>query len=207
MPKRALTTNVFKSHSFDWWSSPDLYPLRALNQLRVPLVRDQLITKSIATDKPLSGFKLVDVGCGGGLLSEPLARLGASVIGLDSSEESLSVAQNHLIRYSPSLREKLQYHNKSIEQFAAECNDLVDAVVASEVVEHVQDLDSFFKNCAKVLKPHGLVVITTINQTLTAYVLDILLAEKVFRILPDGTHQYENFVSPTSLSLLLEESK
>lgn len=203
---RNLTTgDVFRSQSFDWWQSPHMYPLRAMNQLRVPLITNKLSGKMMVNDKPLSGFNLIDVGCGGGLLSEPLARLGANVVGLDSSTESILAAENHLIQYSPALRERLQYHNKSIEEFVETSHQSFDAIVASEVVEHIHDLNSFFKNCAKILKPNGLLIVTTINQTLTAYILDILLAEKILNIIPNGTHQYDLFVSPTSLSLLLEE--
>ncbi|XP_074600477.1 ubiquinone biosynthesis O-methyltransferase, mitochondrial-like [Brevipalpus obovatus] len=206
-PLRAASGNVFGTRRVEWWSDPKNKPLRSMNQLRVPLIRDNLLAgKPINNDKPLSGLKILDVGCGGGLLSEPLARLGANVTGIDASEFSIDAAKDHLNSYSSSLKSHIEYFATEIGEFGTKNAGSFDSVVASEVVEHVDDLEPFIQSCASALKPNGSIIITTINQTLTAYMLDIILAEKVFQMLPEGTHQYELFISPNSLSLLLEKN-
>lgn len=202
--------SFYNNAGFDWWSGISMKPLRALNQLRVPLIRDTLTGgRKLTTSKPLNGYSCIDVGCGGGLLCEPLARLGASVTGIDPSQSSIQAAEEHRDWFSSSLSENLNYKMTSIEDFVVNesHHNQFDAVVASEVLEHVQDLDLFIKCCEKLIKPGGNLIVTTINQTLAAYIIDILIAEKVLGLIPQGTHQYELFISPTSLQKLVEHSK
>ncbi|XP_053203186.1 ubiquinone biosynthesis O-methyltransferase, mitochondrial-like [Panonychus citri] len=200
----------YNNAGFDWWSGVSMKPLRALNQLRVPLIRDTLTKgKPLETSKPLQGYTCIDVGCGGGLLCEPLARLGASVIGLDPSSGSIQAAEEHRDWFSPGLSSNLNYINTSIEDFTSDTSNhgKFDSVIASEVLEHVEDIDLFIKSCGHLIKPGGNLIITTINQTLAAYIVDILIAEKVLGLIPEGTHQYQLFITPTSLQRLIEHNE
>ncbi|KAJ0065915.1 hypothetical protein NL108_000160, partial [Boleophthalmus pectinirostris] len=165
------------------------------------------------TAKPLAGLKILDVGCGGGLLTEPLGRLGASVLGIDPVEDSIGTAQLHS-SYDPDLRHRVRYRACSLEELTserpegAEAGEEVvgqfDAVVASEVVEHLADLETFAYCCSLVLKPGGSLLITTLNKTNLSWLLGILVAENVLRIVPQGTHEWEKFISPEELERLLE---
>ncbi|KAJ7405201.1 hypothetical protein BTVI_69634 [Pitangus sulphuratus] len=152
---------------------------------------------------PLSGVKILDVGCGGGLLSEPLARLGASVTGIDPLEDNIRAADRHK-SFDPVLAKRIQYKSSSLEEIVEESMETFDVIVASEVVEHVADLETFIKCCSQVLKPEGSLFITTINRTQLSYVLGIVVAEKIMGIVPEGTHEWEKFVPPEELEHLLE---
>ncbi|XP_001506954.3 ubiquinone biosynthesis O-methyltransferase, mitochondrial [Ornithorhynchus anatinus] len=196
----------FQILAHKWWDEQGAYsPLHSLNDLRVPFIRDNLLktTASHHLGSPLSGMKILDVGCGGGLLSEPLGRLGALVTGIDPLEDNVKTAQQHK-RFDPALDQKIQYRACSLEEIAEESAEAFDAVVASEVVEHVIDLETFIKCCHRVLKPRGSLFITTINKTPLSYVLGIIFAEQIAGIVPKGTHDWEKFVSPEELESLLE---
>ncbi|KAG8582290.1 hypothetical protein GDO81_007996 [Engystomops pustulosus] len=155
---------------------------------------------------PLSGIKLLDVGCGGGLLSEPLGRLGAAVTGIDPLEDNIRTAEQHK-SFDPVLDKRVQYRNCSLEDMVEHGMESYDAVVASEVVEHANDLESFIQSCLQVLKPGGSLFITTINKTQLSYLFGILLAEKVMALVPEGTHDWDKFIAPVELERLLESSK
>ncbi|XP_065586478.1 ubiquinone biosynthesis O-methyltransferase, mitochondrial [Cyrtonyx montezumae] len=152
---------------------------------------------------PLSGIRILDVGCGGGLLSEPLGRLGASVTGIDPLEENIRTADQHK-SFDPVLAKRIQYKSGSLEEIVEESVETFDVIVASEVVEHVADLEMFIKCCSQVLKPGGSLFITTINKTQLSYILGIVIAEKILGIVPEGTHEWEKFVPPEELQHLLE---
>ncbi|KAM4678929.1 ubiquinone biosynthesis O-methyltransferase, mitochondrial isoform 2-T2 [Amazona ochrocephala] len=154
---------------------------------------------------PLSGVKILDVGCGGGLLSEPLGRLGASVTGIDPLEDNIRTADQHK-SFDPVLAQRIQYKSSSLEEIVEESMETFDVIVASEVVEHVADLEMFIKCCSQVLKPEGSLFITTINRTQLSYVLGIVVAEKILGIVPEGTHEWEKFVPPEDLEHLLESN-
>nr|XP_006626378.2 PREDICTED: ubiquinone biosynthesis O-methyltransferase, mitochondrial [Lepisosteus oculatus] len=198
----------FQSLASKWWNEQgEFAALHAMNDLRVPFIRDNLLNLSGGRKLgcPLSGFKILDVGCGGGLLSEPLGRLGASVVGIDPLEESIQTAELHK-SFEPVLSKQVQYRACLLEDIAEESRQVFDAVVASEVVEHVNDLETFIKCCLDVLKPGGSLFITTINKTNLSYVLGIVVAERVLKIVPNGTHDWEKFINPVDLERLLESN-
>ncbi|XP_045662977.1 ubiquinone biosynthesis O-methyltransferase, mitochondrial isoform X3 [Ursus americanus] len=197
---------TFLALAHRWWDEQGVYaPLHSMNDLRVPFIRDNLL-KTVAhhqSGKPLSGMKILDVGCGGGLLSEPLGRLGASVIGIDPVDENIKIAQHHK-SFDPVLDKRIEYRACSLEEIVEETAETCDAVVASEVVEHVIDLETFIQCCCQVLKPGGSLFITTINKTQLSYALGIVFSEQIAGIVPKGTHTWEKFVSPEKLESILE---
>ena len=145
------------------------------------------------------------LGCGGGLLSECLARLGAHVTAIDANENNVRFAREHLDRIGPSIDGRLNYVHSNLDQLAS--GEQFDCIVASEILEHVNSVEAFIANCSGRLKESGLLFVTTINQTAQAYLLAILLAENVLNLAPKNTHQYDKLVLLNGLSLLLEESK
>ncbi|XP_075058923.1 ubiquinone biosynthesis O-methyltransferase, mitochondrial [Mixophyes fleayi] len=198
----------FQAWSAKWWDEEGVYSaLHAMNDIRVPFIRDILMSKShnLGTRCLLSGVKLLDVGCGGGLLSEPLGRLGAAVTGIDPLEDNIRTAELHK-SFDPVLDKIIQYKPCSLEELVEHSVEMFDAVVASEVVEHIHDLESFIQSCFSVLKPGGSLFITTINKTKISYILGIVLAEKIMSIVPEGTHDWEKFIPPEELERLLESN-
>nr|XP_025858704.1 ubiquinone biosynthesis O-methyltransferase, mitochondrial [Vulpes vulpes] len=199
---------TFLALAHRWWDEQGVYaPLHSMNDLRVPFIRDNLL-KTVAhhqPGKPLSGMKILDVGCGGGLLTEPLGRLGASVIGIDPVDENIKTAQHHK-SFDPVLDKRIEYRACSLEEIVQETAETFDAVVASEVVEHVIDLETFIQCCCEVLKPGGSLFITTINKTQLSYALGIVFAEQIAGIVPKGTHTWEKFISPEKLESILESN-
>lgn len=199
---------AFLALAHRWWDDQGAYALlHSMNDLRVPFIRDNLL-KTVANHqpgKPLSGMKILDVGCGGGLLTEPLGRLGASVIGIDPVDENIKTAQRHK-SFDPVLDKRIAYRACSLEEIVGETTETFDGVVASEVVEHVIDLETFIQCCCQVLKPGGSLFITTINKTQLSYALGIVFAEQIAGIVPKGTHTWEKFVSPEKLESILESN-
>ncbi|XP_074943440.1 ubiquinone biosynthesis O-methyltransferase, mitochondrial isoform X1 [Phalacrocorax aristotelis] len=198
----------FQLLAHKWWDEEGEYSaLHSMNDIRVPFIRDTLLNMSsnYHLGNPLSGVKILDVGCGGGLLSEPLGRLGASVTGIDPLEDNIRTADQHK-SFDPVLAKRIQYRSSSLEEIVEECMETFDVIVASEVVEHVADLETFIKCCSQVLKPEGSLFITTINKTQLSYVLGIVVAEKILGIVPEGTHEWEKFVPPEELQRLLESN-
>ncbi|KAM6207293.1 ubiquinone biosynthesis O-methyltransferase, mitochondrial [Sarcoramphus papa] len=198
----------FQLLAHKWWDEEGEYSaLHSMNDIRVPFIRDTLLNMSnnYHLGNPLSGIKILDIGCGGGLLSEPLGRLGASVTGIDPLEDNIRTADRHK-SFDPVLAKRIQYKSSSLEEIVEESMETFDVIVASEVVEHVADLGTFIKCCSRVLKPEGSLFITTINKTQLSYVLGIVVAEKIMGIVPEGTHEWEKFVPPEELEHLLESN-
>ncbi|NXP78075.1 COQ3 protein, partial [Ramphastos sulfuratus] len=198
----------FQLLAHKWWDEEGEYSaLHSMNDIRVPFIRDTLLSMSsnYHLGSPLAGVKVLDVGCGGGLLSEPLGRLGASVTGIDPLEANIRTADQHK-SFDPVLAERIQYKPSSLEEIVEESMETFDVIVASEVVEHVADLGLFIECCSRVLKPGGSLFITTINKTQLSYVLGIVVAEKLLGIVPSGTHEWEKFVPPEELEHLLESN-
>ncbi|NXX88805.1 COQ3 protein, partial [Centropus bengalensis] len=198
----------FQLLAHKWWDEEGEYSaLHSMNDIRVPFIRDTLLNmgRNYHLGNPLSGVKILDVGCGGGLLSEPLARLGASVTGIDPLEDNIRTADQHK-SFDPVLDKRIEYKSCSLEEIVEESMETFDVIVASEVVEHVADLEMFINCCSQVLKPGGSLFITTINKTQLSYVLGVVVAEKIIGIVPEGTHEWEKFVPPEELERLLESN-
>ncbi|XP_072911838.1 ubiquinone biosynthesis O-methyltransferase, mitochondrial isoform X1 [Hemitrygon akajei] len=198
----------FQALSQKWWDrNGEFAALHSLNDLRVPFIRDRLLMYSEKTHLgyPLDGFRILDVGCGGGLLCEPLGRLGAAVVGIDPLEENIRTAELHR-SFDPVLTRQVEYTACALEEMAMEATGTFDAVVASEVVEHVNDLETFIGCAAQVLKPEGSLFITTINRTFLSYAMAIVAAEHLLRVVPSGTHEWDKFISPEELERFLTSS-
>ncbi|NWU99428.1 COQ3 protein, partial [Upupa epops] len=203
-----LEMKKFQLLAQKWWDEEGEYSaLHSMNDIRVPFIRDTLLnmSRNFRLGNPLYGVKILDVGCGGGLLSEPLGRLGASVTGIDPVEDNIRTADQHK-SFDPVLAKRIQYKSSSLEEIVEESMETFDVIVASEVVEHVADLEMFIKCCSQVLKPEGSLFITTINKTQLSYVLGIVVAEKIMGIVPEGTHEWKKFVPPEELQHLLESN-
>lgn len=183
-------------------------PLHSLNKVRVPLIRDGLIsTGIIKTDyiqRPdvLKGVKILDVGCGAGILSEPLARLNADVTGLDASDKLIEAASEHSKEETLSVN----YVCSTIEEHAEQNPEKYDAVVASEIIEHVPDQRAFLHACAKCLKVGGSIFVTTINKTQASWIGAIIFAENILNLVPNGTHDWNQFISPAEVTKILGEA-
>jgi len=196
---------VSKFHfAADWWSEKgSAAALHTLNHLRVPFIRDGLVGDACETDpRPLTGLQLLDVGSGGGILSEALGRLGATVTGIDPIEDNVALATQHVM-CDADLAMRVSYRCCAVEDIEyAEC---YDGVVCSEVIEHVNSQQEFIGTCANLVKPGGSIFFTTINKTSLSYALAVLAAEYVLRIVPPGTHDWEKFISPGEIQDTLRD--
>uniref|UniRef100_A0A2A4JEQ5 Ubiquinone biosynthesis O-methyltransferase, mitochondrial n=1 Tax=Heliothis virescens TaxID=7102 RepID=A0A2A4JEQ5_HELVI len=199
---------LFSKQMNDWWNPyGKMSLLHSMNLLRVPFVRDGLVNTGKKEIYPLKDKKILDVGCGGGILSEGLARLGAFVTGIDASEELIQVAEEHKNLDPKIAYNKPIYVRSTIEDHAKKVTELYDAVVASEVIEHVQNQELFVKSCVHTLKPGGRIFFTTPNRTRLSQFAVIYLGEYVLKCVPQGAHQFEKFITPTELTFLLERNK
>ena len=190
----------FSKMASEWWNPEGKFkPLHKFNPIRIKYIKENIINnfKLKNKNKPLKGISILDIGCGGGLLSEPMARLGANVTGIDASHKNIQIAKLHSkkntlkIRYFCSSPEKLKVKRK------------FDVILNMEIIEHVEDVDFFLKSCSKLLKKNGLMFVATINKTLKSYVFAIVGAEYILRWLPIGTHEWEKFVNPEDLKKIL----
>ncbi|NWI01155.1 COQ3 protein, partial [Tichodroma muraria] len=195
----------FQLLAHKWWDEEGEYAaLHSMNDIRVPFIRDTLLSMSsnYHLGNPLCGIKILDVGCGGGLLSE--VRNSVLCVFLLKGD-NIRTADRHK-SFDPVLAKRIQYKSSSLEEIVEESMETFDVIVASEVVEHVADLETFIKCCSQVLKPEGSLFITTINRTQLSYVLGIVVAEKIMGIVPEGTHEWAKFVPPEELERLLESN-
>ena len=190
----------FSKMANEWWDPEGKFkPLHKFNPTRIKYIKENIINNFKLKNKfrPLSGINILDIGCGGGLLSEPMSRMGANVTGIDASDKNIKIAKLHSkknklkINYLCSSPEKLKIKKK------------FDVILNMEIVEHVEDIDFFLKSCSKLLKKNGLMFVATINKTLKSYVFAIVGAEYVLRWLPIGTHEWEKFVKPDDLKKIL----
>ena len=190
-----------------WWDRHGAFrALHALNPVRIAYVRDALVadapldarTDAATALKPLTGLRLLDVGCGGGLMAEPLCRLGARVVAVDAAEANVRAARHHAEEQGLAI----DYRLATAEALAAD-GERFDAVLALEIVEHVADLDAFADACASLVKPGGTLIVATLNRTLAAYALAIVAAERILGWLPAGSHDWSRFVRPAEMVRLL----
>ena len=200
----------FSKLATEWWDPHGKFkPLHKFNPIRLEYIRNSIIKifKNKDKKKSLKKIKILDIGCGGGLLCEPLTKLGAKVVGIDASEKNIKIAKIHAKKSGL----KIDYYCASPENFIS--HQKFDVILNMEIVEHVQDVNLFLKESSKFLKKNGIMFIATLNKTLKSYIFAILGAEYILRWLPIGTHDWNMFVKPDDLikickenSLILDES-
>ena len=190
----------FSSMADEWWDPNGKFkPLHKFNPIRINYIKENIISQFSLKSKikPLSGINILDIGCGGGLLSEPMQRLGANVTGIDASNKNINIAKLHAkknklkIKYLCMSPEKLKNKKK------------FDVILNMEIVEHVEDIQFFLKSCSSLLKKNGVMFVATINKTFKSYIFAIVGAEYILRWLPIGTHEWEKFVRPEKLKSIL----
>ncbi len=187
----------------EWWNPIGKFkPLHKFNPIRIKYIKDNLINDFdlINKKKPLDGLKILDIGCGGGLLSEPMARLGAIVTGIDPIKRNIEIAKHHLKKSKLNIK----YYNFSPEKFKS--NNKYDVILNMEIIEHVKNVDFFIKQSAKFLKKSGIMFIATLNQTLKSYLFAIVGAEYILKWLPIGTHDWQKFIKPAELITICKKS-
>jgi 2-polyprenyl-6-hydroxyphenyl methylase/3-demethylubiquinone-9 3-methyltransferase len=195
----------FSKLAEEWWDVNGKFkPLHMFNPIRIEYITENIINHfKIRKDKAdyLEGIKILDIGCGGGLISEPMARLGAKVTGIDASEKNISIAQLHSKKNSLNIN----YINTSPEKL----NDIekYDIILNLEVVEHVDNVGLYIRSCYKLLKKNGLMFTATLNRSLTSYLKAIIGAEYILRWLPIGTHDWNKFIKPEELESYLSQEK
>jgi 2-polyprenyl-6-hydroxyphenyl methylase/3-demethylubiquinone-9 3-methyltransferase len=188
----------------EWWDVNGKFkPLHQFNPIRIDYILEKTLDHykiKSGSDKPLKNLSLLDVGCGGGLISEPMCRLGANVTGIDASSKNIKIAELH----SKTNQLDIKYLNKSPEQIKEV--EIFDIILNLEVVEHVKDLDLYIKSCSRLLKKNGIIFTATLNRTFTSYFKAIIGAEYVLRWLPIGTHDWNSFLKPEELEKKLNNS-
>ncbi|WP_138422246.1 bifunctional 2-polyprenyl-6-hydroxyphenol methylase/3-demethylubiquinol 3-O-methyltransferase UbiG [Maritimibacter alexandrii] len=195
----------FEAMAAEWWDPTGKFkPLHMMNPVRLDYITSQIAAefgRDLSDDKPFAGLRILDIGCGGGLLSEPMARLGADVVGADAAERNIPVAQVHAEQSGLDI----DYRFTTAEALAA-AGEQFDVVLNMEVVEHVADPLSYLTACQQLLKPGGLMVCSTINRNPKSFMVAIIGAEHVMRWLPKGTHEWDKFITPDELGNLITES-
>ncbi len=188
----------------NWWDvAGDMAPLHKMNEARLQFITATLKKNFSITAKnePLSSLRILDVGCGGGLVCEPLKRLGADVSGIDANETSIAAAKEH----AQAMGLDIKYQLGKVEDLPED--QLFDAVIALEVIEHVDNPGIFVANCLKNLKPDGVLILSTMNRTKLSYIGGIFLAERVLKWLPKGAHDWYKFLKPSEIREFLNENK
>ena len=192
----------FSQIAEEWWNPEGKFkPLHKFNPIRISYIKDNIIKtlKLKNKKKPLEKVKILDIGCGGGLLSEPMSRLGAEVVGIDASDKNIKIAKLHAkknnlkIKYLCASPEKLKINTK------------FDVILNMEIIEHVEDVDFFLESCSKLLKKNGIMFVATLNKTFKSYIFAILGAEYILHWLPIGTHDWTKFVEPDDLVQILKK--
>ena len=195
----------FSNLADEWWDVNGKFkPLHMFNPIRIEYILDE-ISKHFKIDRDkenlLKNLEILDIGCGGGLISEPMARLGGNVTGIDAAEKNIKIASIHCKENNL----KINYLNRSPEKL--EEMEKYDIILNLEIVEHVDNLDLYLESCKNLLKKNGLMFTATINRTLTSYVKAIIGAEYILRWLPIGTHDWNKFIKPEELQSKLSEKK
>jgi 2-polyprenyl-6-hydroxyphenyl methylase/3-demethylubiquinone-9 3-methyltransferase len=195
----------FEAMAAEWWDPNGKFkPLHMLNPCRLDYITSQIAAefgRDLKADKPFDGLRILDIGCGGGLLSEPMARLGADVVGADAAERNIPVAQIHAEQSGL----KIDYRHTTAEALSA-AGERFDVVLNMEVVEHVADPLGYLTACQELLKPGGLMICSTINRNPKSFAMAIVGAEYVMRWLPKGTHEWSKFITPDELFELIRQA-
>lgn len=193
---------AFSKDASRWWDEAGPFaPLHRLNPVRMGHIRRQICDHyglSQTDLKPFKGLSILDIGCGGGLACEPLARLGADITGIDADPVAIDIAREHAAQMGLDVT----YKNDSAENLKGP----FDAVLALEIIEHVSDTAAFVNHCARLLKPGGIVIFSTLNRTAKSYALGIVAAEYVLRWVPRGTHSWQKFLKPSELAALCRDA-
>ncbi len=192
----------FSKIAEEWWNPDGKFkPLHNFNPIRISYIKKNIINTFKLENKkePLKKIKILDIGCGGGLLSEPMSRLGAEVVGIDASCKNISVAKLH----ANKSKLNIEYLCTSPEKFKPKKK--FDVILNMEIIEHVENVDFFLKSCSKLLKKNGIMFVATLNKTLKSYLFAIIGAEYVLQWLPIGTHEWEKFIKPDYLINILNK--
>ena len=196
----------FSSMAETWWDPNGPFkPLHKLNPTRIAFVKEQICNhfdRNPDTDKPLSGLRILDIGCGGGLLCEPMARLGADIVGADAAEKNIKTASIH----AEQMGLKIDYRHITAEELAV-AGEKFDVILNMEVIEHVADISSFLNACHALLKDGGCMTLSTLNRTIKSWTMAIAGAEYILRWLPVGTHDWKKFIKPSELCDYAQNSK
>ena len=194
----------FSKIAEEWWNPEGKFkPLHKFNPIRISYIKDSIINSFKLKNKikPLKQTKILDIGCGGGLLSEPMCRLGADVTGIDASQKNISIAKLHAKKSNLNI----DYICTSPEKMKS--NIKFDVILNMEIIEHVEDVNFFLESCSRLLKKNGIMFVATLNKTLKSYVFAIVGAEYIMRWLPIGTHEWEKFVKPEELIKISYKTK
>lgn len=196
----------FSAIANEWWDPDGKFkPLHRFNPIRLQYIRDRLCAqfgRDTQSLRPFDGLRFLDVGCGGGLISEPLSRMGAYVTGIDASDRNVGTARVHAEKSGLDI----DYRVTTVEELAA-MGDTFDAVISMEVVEHVADVDLFLDGCATLMDVNGAIVLATLNRTPKSFAFGIVGAEYIMRWLPRGTHDWKKFVRPSELARGLRRNR
>jgi len=193
----------FSKIAEEWWNPNGKFkPLHNFNPIRIKYIKENIIKdfKIKYSEKPLNKINLLDIGCGGGLLSEPMCRLGANVVGIDASVKNIKVAKFH------AKKNKLKINYKVTSPEKLKTNVKFDVILNMEIVEHVENIDFFIKESSKLLKKDGIMFVATLNKTLKSYAFAIIGAEYILKWLPIGTHDWEKFIKPNNLIKISEKN-
>lgn len=196
--------DFFSTAATSWWEEEgQMSALHAINRARIHFVRQKIETHFAKTNKkrtPFMGLTMLDIGCGGGIATEPLARLGGTVTGIDAGAEVIKTATAH----AEKMHLEIKYQNTTVEQLA-ETDAQYDVVMALEVIEHVKDYKLFLSETIKLLKPTGLLILSTLNRTALSYALGIVAAERLLKWVPKGAHEWQQFLKPSEINAVLED--
>jgi 2-polyprenyl-6-hydroxyphenyl methylase / 3-demethylubiquinone-9 3-methyltransferase len=188
----------FSKMAAEWWNPKGKFGvLHVFNPVRLTYIKEQVCARfglDPLVERPFEGFRFLDIGCGGGLLCEPMARLGALVVGVDPSEKNIKTASVHAAEQGLAIDYRV-----GVAEDLNEAGEKFDVILNMEVIEHVALPQNFIKNCVEMLKPNGLMFVATLNRTLKSFALAIVGAEYVLRWLPKGTHEWEKFIKPEEL--------
>ena len=199
-----IEVEKFSKMAQDWWNPNGKFkPLHVFNPTRISFIKDKLISHfelNPNSERPLEKLKILDIGCGGGLLCEPLSRLGAAITGIDASNDNIEVAKLH----SKEMNLNIEYIFSPPENLSLKGE--FDVILNMEVIEHVSDVNMFIQNCSKLIKENGIMFVATINKNLKSYLFAILGAEYILKWLPIGTHDWNKFLTPEHLEIIARKN-